>query len=153
MKRIIETKSGKQIEMVANLGTNQFYKYFTGSEIEADAIDLKNLQGDLNRFKKVDPTTGEVKATINATEHPDEVKAINAKTMKMSQSLAFVMSTQAKFFTQDGFVRKTMDALTEENFIEFLCSFEQGDFDAEFYKEVFALWRGQTRPSTESKNT
>lgn len=142
MKRIIETKSGKQIEMVANLGTNQFYKYFTGSEIEADAIDLKNLQEDLKRFKEVD-----------RTEYPDEVKAINAKTMKMSQSLAFVMSTQAKFFTQDGFVRKTMDALTEENFIEFLCSFEQGDFDAEFYKEVFALWRGQTRPSTESKNT
>lgn len=142
MKRIIETKSGKQIEMVANLGTNQFYKYFTGSEIEADAIDLKNLQEDLKRFKEVD-----------RTEYPDEVKAINAKTMKMSQSLAFVMSTQAKFFTQDGFVRKTMDALTEENFIEFLCSFEQGEFDAEFYKEVFALWKGQTRPSTESKNT
>lgn len=142
MKKILETKSGKQVEMVANLGTNQFYKYFTGSEIEADAIDLKNLQGDLKRFKEVD-----------RTEYPDEVKAINAKTMKMSQSLAFVMSTQAKFFTQDGFVRKTMDALTEENFIEFLCSFEQGDFDAEFYKEVFALWKGQTRPSTESKNT
>lgn len=142
MKKIIETKSGKQLEMVANLGTNQFYKLFTGSEIEADAIDLKNLKDDLARFKDAGKTE----------EYLGTVKKVNEHTMKMSQSLAFVMTTQAKFFTQDGFVRKTMDALTDEYFIEFLCSFEREDFDAEFYKKVFALWRGQTESSSETKN-
>lgn len=138
MKKIITTKSGKQLELVANFGTDQFYKIFTGNEIECDAITLKEMKEGLKVSKEDDKTI--------------LLQKISVLTLKMSKTLAFVMATQAKYFPQDGYVRKTMDDLTEEKFTEFLCQYERSDFDAEFYKEIFALWNGQSESTSEIKN-
>lgn len=144
MKKIITTKSGKQIEMLSNLGTEQFYKSFVGSELTSDILELKILKSDSDRLSK-DPNQAETVSDLN--------KKAASLTQKITQSLAFIMSMQAKFFTQDGFVRKTMDALTEENYIEFLCQFEKADFGISMYKEVFQLWSSQTDSTSEPKNT
>lgn len=139
MKKIITTKSGKELELVANFGTDQFYKIFTGKEIEYDAIALKELKADAGRL------TGEEKVAA--------LQKLSVLTMKMSKSLAFVMATQAEHFKEDGFVRRTIDDLTDEKFTEFLCRFERSDFDADLYKEVYALWNGQAESTSEVKNT
>ena len=138
MKKILTTKSGKQLELVANLGTDQFYKMFTGHEIEADAIELSEMRKNAN--------------SLSGDEKTKALRQIASTTLSLSKNLAFIMSTQAKFFGSETYVRQTMGELTEEKLTEFLCGFERTDFDLNLYKEIFALWNGQSQTDSEIKN-
>ena len=130
MLKIIEV-DGKQLEFEATLGTAELYEIMTGDNI-------------FNIFAG---------AYAGGADRREQVLLL-ARLNDTYKKLAYIMNITAT--TRDdepvNRIRAIKAKLTKDDYLAWLMQFKNGSMDADFFKQIAALWNAQQETHSEQKN-
>lgn len=112
----------KEVPFEGNMGTARLFERFTG----------KNIYQSITN--KARTAQGDITAAFDLYDD--------------FQRLAFVMNTQATHTD----IKEMMDLMNEDEFILWLCQFDEGELSETVLIEIAAVWNSQTKTNSTLKN-
>lgn len=137
------TVGSQTLTFEANMGTAQLFEIYTGQNIFT-------LFAGLKMTKK---TTPEGKTIYKLAESIDErLVALQLKDVYLK--LAFVMAMQASTQGEDAVtkIRNIKARLNDEEYLAWLCGFEQANLPENFYTQIAELWTANQETKSDAKN-
>lgn len=134
---------GKAVRFEANLGTTELFEIYTGHNLLAllSAVPMVKKRGK----------DGKVKYEVADGENK---RLIALQLNKIYLQLAFIMATQASAEGSDAVekIRDIKSKLNDDNYLVWVCQFEQKDLDEEFYKNIADFWQSSQETYSKAKN-
>lgn len=129
MLKIIEI-DGKELEFEATLGTAELYEILTGDNI-------------FNVF-----------AGASVSQDRREQVLLLARLNDAYKKLAYIMNVTAETREPEPVnrIRAIKAKLTRDDYLAWLMQFKNGSMDADFFKQIAALWNAQQETHSEQKN-
>lgn len=134
---------GKAVRFEANLGTTELFEMYTGQNLLA-------LLASIPMVKKKNKD-GTVTYDVVAGENK---RLLAIRLNKIYLQLAFIMATQASAEGADPVskIRDIKSKLDEDNYLVWVCQFDQADLDEKFYKDIADIWQSSQETHSKPKN-